>query len=543
MYKLYFVLFINFSIQTVLKNAVYNINYNNLIFNYENKTIQVSYSLIEEINSNFRIKEIKDNNISFYFIEHINTNLTLIYSKNSAMNLIFDIINGNEELALWTFIQEDNNNYKIKNKNGCYLKVNDFNIRCKNITFEEATIFNLIKIYEELIENILDNELVQKEPIDVLIKYIDLRDPLLERKGIHQIKKDYDNEELRYCIRSIVKNIPWIRKIFILMPNKKVRFLKDYDFIKNKIIYVDDKDILGFDSSNSLAFQFRFWRLKEFGISNNFISLDDDYFIGHILNKSDFFYVLNGKVTPLIITSKFTRLDKISTQKKIIHYKKMINEIDQEQTSPIFRYSLYLTYYYILNLFKESLFIPVHTHNAIPVNLEELKEIYNIIYQSEYRFGTLYSLYRAIDNIQFQTFVVSYTFFKYNKKVKNISNKLINNKDSIIANYNYSLFCINTGSIEYNNISFMKTKIVMEYLFHIPSPYEIIDKNNSLPFLAFNTIYSFENELIKLKNKNNNKIQNLKIQLKKYKYIIKYLYYFPTLYIILIKFFYKFLKL
>ena len=189
------------------------------------------------------------------------------------------------------------------------------------------------------------------------------------------------------------------------------------------------------------------------------------------------------------------------------------------------------------------MFIPVHTHNAIPVNLEELKEIYNIIYQSEYRFGTLYSLYRAIDNIQFQTFVVSYTFFKYNKKVKNISNKLINNKDSIIANYNYSLFCINTGSIEYNNISFMKTKIVMEYLFHIPSPYEIIDKNNSLPFLAFNTIYSFENELIKLKNKNNNKIQNLKIQLKKYKYIIKYLYYFPTLYIILIKFFYKFLKL
>ena len=65
-------------------------------------------------------------------------------------------------------------------------------------------------------------------PIDVLIKYIDLYDPNLNRTGIHQIDKDYDNEELRYSLRSILKNIPWVRKIFILMPNEKVRYLKDY---------------------------------------------------------------------------------------------------------------------------------------------------------------------------------------------------------------------------------------------------------------------------------------------------------------------------
>ena len=38
--------------------------------------------------------------------------------------------------------------------------------------------------------------LIEKEPIDVLIKYIDLKDPDLNRNGIHQIDKDYDNEEL-----------------------------------------------------------------------------------------------------------------------------------------------------------------------------------------------------------------------------------------------------------------------------------------------------------------------------------------------------------
>ena len=538
MYKVFRIIFIKLSIQTILQNGIYNLNYKNLIFNYENQTIQITYNLKEEINSNFRIKEISNNkNISFYYIEHINTNLNLIYSINNTENLLFDIIYGKEDLALWKFIEIDNNNYKIKNKNGCYLKVKKFKIKCENITLNEASTFSLVKIYEELIDNI-NYELIQKEPVDALIKYIDLRDPSLERKGIHQIKKDYDNEELRYCIRSILKNIPWIRKIFIIMPNKKVRFFKDYDFIKNKIIYVNDKDILGFDSSNSLAFQFRYWRMKKFGISNNFISMDDDYFIGHPLNKTDFFYVLNGQVTPLIITHKFTKLDKISTQKKMIEYKNMINKFDEEQTSPIFRYSLYLTYSYIIKLFKEPLFIPVHTHNAIPINLKELKEIYDIIYQSENRFGTLYSLYRPIDNIQFQTFVVSYTFFKYNKKVRNISNKLINNKNSIIADYNYSLFCINTGSIDYNNISFMETKIVMEYLFHIISPYEIIDNKSSLSNLAFNTIYSIEMEYMQLKVKKTKKINNLQIKLEKYKIIIKHLYYIPILYLLIIKIFF-----
>ena len=70
-----------------------------------------------------------------------------------------------------------------------------------------------------------------------MIKYIDLRDPNLLRNGIHQISKDYDNEELRYSLRSILINIPWVRKIFILMPNDKVRFLKDYS-IGGKIIKV-----------------------------------------------------------------------------------------------------------------------------------------------------------------------------------------------------------------------------------------------------------------------------------------------------------------
>ena len=59
----------------------------------------------------------------------------------------------------------------------------------------------------------------------------------------------------------------------------KFNFLKFFDnLIKDKIVYVKDKDILGYDSSNARAFEFRYWKLKEFGLLNNFIAMDDDYF-------------------------------------------------------------------------------------------------------------------------------------------------------------------------------------------------------------------------------------------------------------------------
>jgi hypothetical protein len=511
--KVFFLIIFCFSKELILKEAIYDFIYNNMYINYKNETLQISNFLKENENSYFRIRKKSENfNISFYYIEHVKTGLNLILFKNNSQQLKLELINKKNELGLWNIIETNNNKYIIQNKNKCYLKINGFNITCENFSIEESSQFSLIKIYEEAYDKQLDKTIIEKEPIDVVIKYIDLRDPLLKRKGIHQIKKDFDNEELKYCIRSILKNIPWIRKIFILMPNNKVRFFKDYSIINERIVYVKDKDILGYESSNSLAFQFRFWKLSDFGISNNFIAMDDDYFIGKPLNKTNFFCLINGEVKPAIITSKFERIDILGAEQKIKIYKKMIKRIKMEQTSQIFRYSLYLTYLYILKLFGEPLYLPVHTHNAIPVNLKELKEIYGIIYQSNYKYCTLDSLYRPVDNMQFQTFVMSYIFIKYKRKVKNISYKLINNKDSINSEYNYSLFCINTGSMKYKNISFMISKIVMNYLYPNPSPYEIINSENMI-FILFNTIFSMENELKKHKYSMNHKTEQLEQEL------------------------------
>ena len=133
-------------------------------------------------------------------------------------------------LQLWKFKRTKDNKYLIQNINGCYLIVYDLKIICSLKEEYKATEFDVIKIFFEIDKSVKFDELkiLRNEPIDVLIKYIDLYDPNLNRTGIHQIDKDYDNEELRYSLRSILKNIPWVRKIFILMPNEKVRYLKDY---------------------------------------------------------------------------------------------------------------------------------------------------------------------------------------------------------------------------------------------------------------------------------------------------------------------------
>lgn len=509
----------SFSLEIILTNGVYNLIYKNGYFNYENQTITISEYLKDTINSYFRITHISNNDINnYYYIEHLNTNLSLIsYHNNSLLN-----ISDRKEFsssAFWIFIQSENNNFRIQNENKCFLKIRKCSITCEDIILEEASIFNLIKLYEEVIENNINNKIIEKEPIDVLIKYIDLRDPFLKREGIHQIKKDFDNEELKYSIRSILKNIPWVRKIFILMPNEKVRYFKDSNYIKERIVYVKDKDILGYDSSNSLAFQFRYWKLEKFGLSDNFIAMDDDCFIGNPLNKTDFFYILDNKVLPAIITYKFLEIDKKSAKRKIIEFKKIINKNNQEQTSITFKYSLFLTYSFLLALFNQSKYFPIHTHNAIPVNIKELKEIYDLVYQSEYKSSTLDSLYRSNDNLQFQVLILSYTFIKYKKRVRNISNKLIQSKYAIFEDYNYSLFCINTGSIKYTPLSFIQSKIVMEYLFPEPSPYEIT--NNNLPILSFNALFLIEKEFYQYKMKNNAFIIALIEELNFYKKLVK----------------------
>ena len=470
--------------------GVYNFIFNdNYFLYYKSKKIKYGRSLKSKDQSNFRIKI---NNIdNFYKIEHAKTNSKL--SGNPGGNL--EIISDPEENEFqWIFIKTNESNlYIIKNKKECYISNK---LSCEE-SIEKSLRFNITIIYEEVNHSEEDLELIEKEPIDVVIKYIDLRDPNLLREGIPQIKKDQDNEELRYSIRSILKNIPWIRKIFIVMPNEKVRYFKDYDLIKEKIVYVYDKDLLGFDSANSVTFAFCFWMMERFNMSENYILMDDDCFIAKPLKKSDFFYVDNGKVVPSIVATTFNEYTLEKAKKEHQKYKKNIKNI---QCSADFMYTLFNGYLYLLKEYENPLIFPFFTHNAIPCNVKDTKELYIIANNSEFRFGTLNSLIREIDSLQFQSLYLAYTFTEYKRKANPIDNKYIDVEKAILGNYNYSLICINTGADKYSDLSFKKAKIAMEYYFPEPTPYEIVT-NNVWINISFNVICEMEKQLQKERNK------------------------------------------
>ena len=124
--------------------------------------------------------------------------------------------------------------------------------------------------------------------------------------------------------------------------------------------------------------------MKEFEISNNIIVMDDDCFIRSKLEKTDFFYIQDGKIVPFIVTSNFKMINKSYVLQKIELYSNKVKKSRWEQTGVIFKFSMFLTSSFLLDLFniseKENNFFPKFTHNAIPI---DLKEIYKIIYNSK----------------------------------------------------------------------------------------------------------------------------------------------------------------
>ena len=269
----------------IIRNREGNLNleffYNFNFFNYERRPLKPNFNIMKKSKNNIN-DSINDED--FYFIKY-NSKGKYITAKNNT-NYLIDSNILDEDFSLWKIIPKINEENKLvyyvqnkKTKKFWEFLYNDtLMLSEKNISdLNKSNEFLFIELYKEAEK--IDSKLLDEEPIDVLIKYIDLTDEKLNRTGIKQIKKDFDNGELKYSVRSILKNIPWIRKIFILMPNEKVRFFKEPEEISEKIVYIKDKDILGFDSESSSVFQFNLFKMKKLGLSENFILMDDDCFI------------------------------------------------------------------------------------------------------------------------------------------------------------------------------------------------------------------------------------------------------------------------
>ena len=439
-------------------------------------------TLSNETSSFFKVGE------NSYYIKLIKSKKYLFISNN---NIIIKKLEKHQEAMIWNLIQTEENQFLIQNK--YYKKYigisNFFFLILSNNIYNKSFYFEFLKLYEEVKVKI-DLKIINKEPIDIVIKYIDVMDKNLNKSGIKHIYKDKDNDELKYSVRSILENVPWIRKIFIVMPNEKIRFFKSQEEIKEKIIYVKDKDLLGYDSANNVAFSLNLHKMEKFGVSKNFIYMDDDYFYGKPLKKSDFFYYDNQKLSPYIIASKFQEINKTYVLEKyhlMFKYKDFIDP----HSSKGFALSILCTEKFYIENFNISLIRAEHTHNAIPLNIEDLKEIFELVKKYKYINETLQSKERYILRLSQQHSYNLYQLNIKNKKVHSIPYKYIQIESIKKHKFNTPLFVLNTGG---NHIPLKRQYIIeqkiMRKAFTYPHIYEIhIKKSKMYPKFFIIHIY------------------------------------------------------
>ena len=471
--------------------GIYRINslLNNYLLIVENYNVQF-YNIKNKNDQMFKI--LKNENNLFYF-ETKKNRLKLGVNQNGHITIIFKLNEKHlKDTIEWNIIKIEENQYVIQNnKNKKFMENNNNFFQCINdlpqpIEEHKSEIsnsfkFSFFKLCEEVEITPEQKQIVESEPIDVVIKYIDLSDKTLNRTGIKQIQKDEDNEELRYSIRSILQYIPWVRKIFILMPNEKVKFFKAYDEIKEKIVYVKDKDVLGYDSANIYAFTFNLFRLEKFGLSNNFIYMDDDFFIGKDLNKTNFFYYDENekRVVPSMLNVDYSELNRKLT---LANYNKMYNMKDTLASQCFIAWvlSLLSTEKFFLDYYSNiTLINPTPSHNAISYNIQDLKEIYELVVNNyQYANETLNSIERHILTLQTQHFVDLYEMNIKRRKVHSIQFNVVPMNLINLKYLNAELFAINTGGDKIYTIEeYKKQKEIMQIRFPNPTPYEIVESN------------------------------------------------------------------
>ena len=135
--------------------------------------------------------------------------------------------------------------------------------------------------------------------LDIVYTYVNTTD----KKWIQKVKKykpSYGNNlnkarfnyngEIFFSLKTVQKFIPWIRKIYIVHDNQEFNLDFLNDNFKKKIKFIDHKRIIPskyLPVFNSMLIEMFIANIK--GLSDNFIYLNDDMFIGNYLTQNFFF--------------------------------------------------------------------------------------------------------------------------------------------------------------------------------------------------------------------------------------------------------------
>jgi hypothetical protein len=159
----------------------------------------------------------------------------------------------------------------------------------------------------------MQNSNTEYTPIDAVITWVDGSDPVLNEKRNYYLSSAKDihlhetqptfyasNNEIRYCVLSILKFAPFIRNIYIITDGQDPNLYQEVDrYFPGKsrsLKIVDHKEIYkGYEQYlpvfNITSILTVLWRID--GISDHFVFFNDDFFLVKNCTPEDWF--LNGK--------------------------------------------------------------------------------------------------------------------------------------------------------------------------------------------------------------------------------------------------------
>ena len=210
--------------------------------------------------------------------------------------------------------------------------------------------------------------------------------------------------------------------------------------------------------------------------------MEDDYFIGKKLNKTDFFYYdeKEKKVLPFVVNNYFHEMNYKQRLEMYYYLYKIRNNKLRAHGNRGWVLSVLGTDKYFADKYDINVILAEFTHCAMPVNIDDLKDIYDAIQGYKYINETLYSSVRHILRLSQQEAHNLYQLNINKRKVHKIQSLYINMEQSKMPDLYYPLFVLNTcGDNIPSKAEYQHHKEIMQKRYINPTKYEIQEEMNN----------------------------------------------------------------
>jgi len=187
-----------------------------------------------------------------------------------------------------------------------------------------------------------ENQDIQNNfPIDVVITWVDGNDPVLNAKRAAYIQPEEAKEkdiaapnryanrgEIYWCVRSVNKFMPWVRRIFIVTDGQdpKVESRIPIEIVDHKVIFRGYEEYLPTFCTSSI--EAMLWRIPN--LSEHYIYLNDDFMICRPVTPEMFFpqpghILLHARKSSLFWTKAWYSLKYFFGSCRVNHIQRMMN--------------------------------------------------------------------------------------------------------------------------------------------------------------------------------------------------------------------------